>query len=280
MRVPRPSSHLLKTSSPRLFLNGSEPTLADLQSLALVNYGHFTSLQYANGGVRGLDLHLKRLNEATQVLFGSDLPEHRVRTDLQQAVRGRMEAMVRINVFSRALSMRQLELEPAQAPDLLISLLPPPAASPTPLRVRSVCHQRYLPEIKSVGTFSLFHQRREARRAGFDDALFMDGEGRISEGSIWNVGFWDGRRLVWPAAPALPGISMQLLTQRFEAAGIPVETVDVRLHQLRGFRSAFFSNAAVALQPIGQIDDVAFAPDPEFYQLLDNAWSEVPWEPV
>ena len=41
-------------------LNGKPATLDDLQSLALTNYGHFTSMRLENGTVRGLSLHLDR----------------------------------------------------------------------------------------------------------------------------------------------------------------------------------------------------------------------------
>ena len=52
------------------------------------------------------------------------------------------------------------------------------------------------------------------------DALFVTADGAISEGSIWNIGFFDGERIVWPRAPMLRGISMQLLQDGLERGGI------------------------------------------------------------
>ena len=69
----------------------------------------------------------------------------------------------------------------------------------------SVRYQRELPALKHVGTFGLFQQRREAMAAGFDDALFLNEEGLVSEGSTWNLALHDGRQLVWPQAAALRG---------------------------------------------------------------------------
>lgn len=48
-----------------LLLNGEPPAVDDLRALALVNYGHFTSLQVRGGAAQGLDLHLRRLQDAS-----------------------------------------------------------------------------------------------------------------------------------------------------------------------------------------------------------------------
>ena len=41
--------------------------------------------------------------------------------------------------------------------------------------------QRPLPQVKHVGTFPLFQHRRQARRDGFDDALFVAFPGEQAE---------------------------------------------------------------------------------------------------
>jgi hypothetical protein len=57
---------------PLLEINGT-PARADTLSAALQNYGHFTSMQIRDGGVRGLALHLQRLQQSTRLLFGHEL---------------------------------------------------------------------------------------------------------------------------------------------------------------------------------------------------------------
>ena len=42
-------------------LNGAPITPEELQTLALINYGHFTSMRIEGGRVRGLSHHLERL---------------------------------------------------------------------------------------------------------------------------------------------------------------------------------------------------------------------------
>ncbi|WWW36980.1 hypothetical protein V8017_09710 [Stenotrophomonas rhizophila] len=61
-----------------LYCNGHHASVDDLAG-ALTNYGHFTSLQVRGGAVQGLDLHLQRLQEGTEALFGTVLDAARYR---------------------------------------------------------------------------------------------------------------------------------------------------------------------------------------------------------
>lgn len=263
----------------RMELNGRPVDVDGLRSLALVNYGHFSSMQVLDGGVRGLDLHLDRLRHATRELFGADLDLDATRAWMRQAVAAtRGAASLRVTVFSRALD-RDLLLRPA-SPDVLVATSPARALERRPLRVRSVHYQREAPHIKHVGTFGLYHQKRLAQAAGYDDALFVDARGAIAEGSIWNVGFFDGERIVWPDAPALAGVSMQLLQDGLRRRGVPMAVRGVALADIAAFRSAFFTNTSCAMMPIARIDETAFAVDGDLDALLDACMAMHPWQPI
>jgi len=246
------------TSIHRVEINGEPANAADLRHLVQTNYGHFTVFRVEAGGVRGLDLHLDRLQHATRELFGSELDRERVRGYLRHAVAGEArESLVRVNVFARALDRERLD-QPVEA-DVLVIVAPASNHAAAPLRVKSFRYSRDLPAIKHVGTFALFHHRRLARRAGFDDALFVDADGRISEGSIWNVGFVDrDGGIVWPDAPQLDGVGMQLLKLGIAQTKLATATRPIRLGELPAFRAAFFTNSSTPLRAIARIDDHAF----------------------
>ncbi|WP_037262688.1 aminotransferase class IV [Kibdelosporangium aridum] len=251
----------------------------DLETVALVNYGHFTSLAVHSEGVRGLTLHLERLDRDARIVFGHGLDGDMVRERIRQAVQGHeLPVNVRVTAFTRNASPRKVVgLEP---PEVLITVRPMPHRASTPPRVRTSVFSRYLPEVKHVGTFSLFHQIRQAQQAGYDDVLFVDADGRISEGSVWNVGFYDGSRVIWPDAPALPGVEMTLLRAGLRALGVADERRTVFLSDIGSFRSAFRSNAIAGPTLIGAIDDVTYEPDPELTDVLERARQAVPMEPL
>src|SRR5690606_33453742 len=84
------------------WVDGAPATADQLRTLAIANYGHFTSMQVHQRAVRGLDLHLQRLHVATQALFDVGLDPVRVRRGLLQALAaaGLADASARVTVFA------------------------------------------------------------------------------------------------------------------------------------------------------------------------------------
>ena len=258
------------------FLNGQPASADDLRLLAVVNYGHYSSMQVRNGAVQGIALHEQRLQAGTLELFGSRLDFSSLRNQMRTAVANAPDCTLRATVFSRSFDFRN----PAGsfAAEVLISLSPPARSSSHALKVKSFEFQRSLPHVKHVGTFPLFHYRRLALAQGHDDALFVDADGGISEGSVWNLGLWDGRQVVWPEAPALRGTSEQLLQAGLRESGIGQVVRRVRLAELEGFSAAFASNAS-GIQQIASIDETGFDTMHEVAAMLGNALETQGWHP-
>ncbi|MFI4969899.1 MAG: aminotransferase class IV family protein [Lysobacterales bacterium] len=263
----------------RIELNGAPASIDDLRAIALVNYGHFTSMQAEQGCVRGLDLHLARLDRATRELFGCGLDMDAVRAYLRHAIDGdRAASSLRVNVFARDLD-RDHPIRAAR-PDVLVTAGPARRIPTEPLRLRSVRYQREAPHLKHVGTFGLFHQRRLAQAQGYDDALFVDASGAISEGSIWNIGFFDGKRVVWPNAAQLDGVSMQLLKAGLRERGVAQVERCVELSDVAAFRAAFLTNSSCFARSIARIDEVDLALDTGLPALLEDAWASRPLQRI
>jgi branched-subunit amino acid aminotransferase/4-amino-4-deoxychorismate lyase len=263
----------------RCELNGREASADELRALALVNYGHFTTMQVNDGGVRGLDRHLARLDAATRELFGNRLDAEHVRDLLRGAFDGWSgDAAVRITVFSRVFDREHPSR--AFAPDVLVTVTPPRRADTTPVRLKTFHHERALPAIKHVGTFALFHHRRLAQQAGFDDALFVDADGAISEASIWNIGFHDGSGIVWPGAPQLHGVSMQLIENGLRERGIGTATRNVPLADVAAFRSAFLTNCGCPVRPVASIDGIELEIDATLMRTLEACHASNPLQGI
>lgn len=257
------------------FLNGKPATTDDLRPLAVINYGHYSSMQVRNGAVQGLALHEQRLQAGTLELFGSTLDFPVLREQMRAAVADLQGCTLRATVFSRDFDFRN----PAGVFDaeVLISLSAPVQASARALKVKSFEFQRSLPQVKHVGTFPLFHYRRLARGQGYDDAVFVDSEGGISEGSVWNLGLWDGEQVIWPDAPALRGTSEQLLQAGLRELGVEQVVRPMRLGELGSFQAAFASNAS-GIQQIASIDETAFSTPAEVAAMLGKAMQTQAWD--
>ncbi len=256
------------TNPPRFEVDGRTATAEELLSPILLNYGHFTAMQVRDGRTRGLARHLARLDSATRELFGTGLDGERVRHLIRHALSDDVrDASVRVNVFGPP---------DDTAPSVLVSVRPPGAMPETAQSLKSVEYQRPVAHIKHVGGFGQTHYRRVAAREGFDEALLTGPGGVISEGAITNIGFYDGAGIVWPDAPCLRGITMQLLEARLD---IPSRRAPVHLADVGPFDTVFVTNSQ-GLAPVDRIDDLSLAVDPVFMRTLFEAYSSVPWDRI
>jgi branched-subunit amino acid aminotransferase/4-amino-4-deoxychorismate lyase len=223
--------------------------------------------------VRGLSHHLERLVRDCRTLFSAELDRGQVRQYLRSALDGREGTFVaRVTVFDPGLTLGQ----PAASgqPSVLVTTRPAAAAALPPLRVQSVAYVRDLPEVKHVGLLGTLWHRRNAQLRGFDDAVFADADGYLSEGPTWNLGFYNGSHIVWPNAEVLPGVTMRLLQQVHDRTVL----APVNLRELDGMEAAFATNISFGVRPIAAIDDTEFPNEHAVTEDLRKEYEEIPAE--
>jgi branched-subunit amino acid aminotransferase/4-amino-4-deoxychorismate lyase len=255
--------------------NGRAATTADLAPLAFAGYAHFTAMQVRDGSARGLDLHLARLREASDELFGRHLPDEVLVERLGGAL-AVSPADVSLTCF---VTSRPGEFAPAGDSvdlDVLVKITDPATPPPGPLSLDVVEHERHLPHVKHVGEVSKTLLLRRAKARGFDDAAFVDRSGRLSEATIWNLAFWDGESVIWPRAEILTGVTMQILDRRLRGLGIVQQTRDVRRDELGEHLSAVVMNSWTPGISISRIGDSLLGQDADFVRLLHSAYREEP----
>ncbi|MEU5398196.1 aminotransferase class IV family protein [Streptomyces sp. NPDC005963] len=255
--------------------DGRAVTAEDLAPLVFAGHAHFTALQVRDGRVRGLDLHLERLRAASVEMFGRAMPDDRVLSHLRTAVAaGPADLSLTATVYSPA---GEFTVAPAGMEPMMLIRTGPAASGPAgPLALATVTHERFLPSVKHVGEVAKTHLLRRAVAEGFDDAAFVDRQGRLSEATIWNLAFWDGDAVVWPVARMLRGTTMSILRRQLDRAGVPQHDREVTLADLPDLAGAVVMNSwtpAIAVHRIGP------HPLPEasaFVQLLHRAHQAEP----
>ncbi|MER6942871.1 aminotransferase class IV [Nonomuraea sp. NPDC000554] len=241
-------------------IDGRPAGAGDVALAVTARYGHFTAMQVRGRRVRGLAFHLDRLDSATRELFGQELDRDLV-LDSIRTVLDRDDASVRVYVC---------EVDRLR---VIATAAPPAQVATVPQRLRSVRHQRFLAHVKHTGGFAQGYLGRQVQAEGFDEALFTGDDGVISEGSITNLGCFDGSRIVWPDAPMLRGITMRLL----EVSGIPSERRVLRVADLPGFEAVFLSNSH-GVVAVGQVDDVTLKVNDEAVATVVGAYEATPWD--
>jgi branched-subunit amino acid aminotransferase/4-amino-4-deoxychorismate lyase len=250
-------------------LNGRTPEADEIHRLFTTNYGHFTSMQVRGGRVRGLALHMARLDDGNEEFYGRRMDvtdEHRVRELIRHALGGAADASVRVAMVPGD-----------EGPGVLVAVSDPaPEEAGPPLRVQTSGYQRDWPDQKHLATMGLFVEQRRARQAGYDDALFVGPDDRVREGSTWNVAFWDGAEVIFPVAPMLKGVTMVLLQVAMTMTGQPWRLRPVDRAELPDLLAAAATNSRCPAQPIGSIDGVKYPEGDRLAGVLGTAWANVP----
>jgi len=252
----------------RIEVDGRAATADHLAAAALGHYGHFTAMQVRDAKVRGLELHLTRLTTANRELFGEELDPDTVLSHIRHALGAdTKDASVRVYV----------QEAPAGGLYTMVTVRPPVDMPDVAHRLVSVPYQRSIAHVKHTGDFGQGYYGRLAEREGYDEALLTAPDGAISEGSITNIGFFTGAEIVWPDAPMLAGITMQLLERHLPKAGLPAIRRPVRLTDLPGFRAAFLTNSR-GIAPVRQIDDTVIPTDHGLMSTLHATYASAPWD--
>lgn len=96
----------------------------------------------------------------------------------------------------------------------------------------------------------------EATEYGFDDAILLNGRGKVSEGSACNLMLVRRGTLITPPVTAdiLEGITRRSVLQIARDAGIPVEEREVDRTELYIAEEVFFCGTGVQVTPVTKID--------------------------
>jgi branched-subunit amino acid aminotransferase/4-amino-4-deoxychorismate lyase len=274
---PVPPAHRPERPAPQgdttIELDGEPAAPDDLATLALTNYGHFTTLLVEDGAVRGLDLHLERLIRDCRLLFDTPLDPDRVRALARRAAPANGRRVVRVTVYDPALHLATIAMD--AHPRVLVTARPAPTGDPGPLRVRTAVHLRDLPEVKSVGLSATLRLRRLAARDGYDDVLLTGADGAILEGGTWNIGLVRDGEVVWPGGDILAGTTRQLLRR----AGDDLTDL-VSVPELDDCEAVFATNAVTGVRPVVRVDDREFPATHPVLSRLARTYLALPATPL
>ena len=211
--------------------------------------------------------HLDRLEDSGRAI---DLDVSSMRPTLESEIRelvgaegGQGELLIRI-MISRGASP-DLDLFRADGPPQRIVLVKP--LSPWPrrqvdegARIKTVSAEdvvgRIAPWVKSNNRQANVMAHRHAREQGFDDGLFVDPEGNISEGPSWNVFCVYAEEVVTPPLERgiLPGITRQTILDLCRRLNLVAQERSVSLEEARRADEMFLTSTTRGVMPVAELD--------------------------
>ncbi|OVE75036.1 hypothetical protein BVX95_00440 [archaeon D22] len=98
--------------------------------------------------------------------------------------------------------------------------------------------------------------RNEAASKGFDEALMLDTDGFVAEGSGENIFVIKDGKISTPSLGALlPGITRNTVIEIAKSKGYEVTEKKITLDELKQADEVFFTGTAAEITPIAQIDE-------------------------
>ena len=112
------------------------------------------------------------------------------------------------------------------------------------------------PRIKSLNYLNPILARLEANHAGADEAIMLNGAGRVAEGTADNVFIVREHRLLTPPVTegALDGVTRALMLELARAAGIESTERPLAPYDLYTADECFLTGTAAELVPVAEID--------------------------
>jgi len=131
---------------------------------------------------------------------------------------------------------------------------------------------RFKPGVKSINYIPATVALEEARRKGAIEALYLDREGYVLEGTTSNIFIFKGNTLVTPGRDILSGITRKV-TLDVAATHFDVQIRDISRQELLGADEVFITGTNKGLVPVVQVDDARIGsgrPGPLTAKLTDE----------
>lgn len=111
-------------------------------------------------------------------------------------------------------------------------------------------------------------EKRRAKSLGFDEPVFLNSKGELTEGAVTNIFFCRGEKIYTPAAKCglLPGIIREWIMEEYPVA----ETV-IRPEEVFCFDEIFVTNSLLGIMPVVQFEQQKFVPG-KIAKILKNRY--------
>lgn len=139
-----------------------------------------------------------------------------------------------------------------------------------------LCHAvRNDPNVKMLNTEARLKADAKIRELSVYEALLVDGEGFINEGSRSNIFFIAGYTLFTPPDEAvLPGIARSKILDICREHHLDLQIRKIHQGDLNNFGTAFLSGTTPKILPVKRIDNITFSVENRLMAFLMQAYND------
>ena len=248
---------------------------SDISSAMLTGYSVFTTFTAEKKDnefyTKAFELHIKRLQNNVEVLFGEDnIPSRQIIVnkilnflDTQKfSEKNEYKSLVRVAIYPKNFSIAN----PANISDIEI-LVTGREYNNDKTSVTLELHEimRPLAHLKTSALFPSLQTRAKAQKNGYNDALFFY-KNNITEGPAWNILFTKDNCVYFPDPSHktfLEGFTQKLIKEELiknYSETIQIKTEDISIHDVLNnkFDSAFIVSSGIDIVPIKSINNIMY----------------------
>lgn len=231
-------------------------------------FGVYESIRVSGGSAYFLEYHIERLMSSARIIG----LEHGFTPEMVSASVARLiekNAADACNV--KVLLIGGKTPEDAQLNILCLNpLFPDKKMYRDGVRAITYPYERPFPHAKTLNMLQSFFAYRAAKDADAYDALLIDREGRITEGTRTNFFCIKKRTLFSPdEKDILPGVTRKAILKVAAETGFDVMQKDIRPSDLSEYDGAFLTSTSSKILPLSSIDGFQFgAPTRELTELM------------
>jgi len=215
--------------------------------------GVFETMRVRKGKIDLLEVHLQRMSRGLKVLnLTRPVSYPTIRANIRQLlwVNLSTDARVRVMLWQKAGRVHCA---------ILCEPLQPPTARQYKEGFKAILangHRRQTPvPIKSLD-YAIFRERlRQARAAGFDEALLVNRKNELVEGSRTNIFLVKDNCLFTPPVTSgcLPGVTRQMVLERARRLKLRCAAKTLSARDLFEADEAFLTNALIGIMPLTRL---------------------------
>ena len=242
------------------FVPENEAVVSAKDIAVLRGYGAFDFMRTYNRRPFHLEDHIKRLRNSCHII-GLDLKWSD--EEIAQAVNDTMdknpdheEANIRIVVTGGESSSGVLP----EGKGKLIVMVTHKHACPEwwytdGVSIMTIGVERYLPEAKSINYLNAVMAGQKAQKADCIEAVYVDRNNRVLEGTTTNIFGIIGNKIVTPGKDILGGVTRNVLLDMVKDT-YEVEIRDIKKEELKDFEEIFITASNKEVVPVVKIDDL------------------------
>lgn len=255
-----------------LYLNGNNVgSELPLRSLYF-GEGVFETFRYNSGLPKHFDKHIRRLKEGTTLLKMEMPDEGYIAQLINQAASGatRSDLYIKVCLLSEGSNPFYDNSQGTQVLILVKAYQSPKVAIKTGVGSFTKNSSSPILRIKSFNYLENILARREALSKGYDEVLFLNEKGDITEGGAGNIFWYKTGILYTPSVECgiLPGTTREILLDIKDRLGLEIEEGGFSLEELLSSEFAFFTNSLTASVAISQVEDKMIPMNNPVYRMI------------